>query len=118
MSAVSLKLRRSIALPQFLIKWVNPILKHILNFQKDILNLVYIARSYGLQEVADYWEQVIIMNDHQKRRFANNIIKTLTIKKSIENEMNRIRDFEVKTSFGTIFASFPFSPFERTWKKP
>lgn len=46
-------------------------------FQKDILNLVYIARSYGLQEVADYWEQVIIMNDHQKRRFANNIIKTL-----------------------------------------
>lgn len=46
-------------------------------FQKDILNLVYIAKSYGLNEVADYWEQVIIMNDHQKRRFANNIIKTL-----------------------------------------
>jgi UDPglucose 6-dehydrogenase len=46
-------------------------------FQKDILNLVYIARSYGLQEVADYWEQVIIMNDHQKRRFAKNIIKSL-----------------------------------------
>ncbi|GAA4903422.1 nucleotide sugar dehydrogenase [Mucilaginibacter defluvii] len=46
-------------------------------FQKDILNLVYIARSYGLKEVADYWEQVIIMNDHQKSRFANNIVKTL-----------------------------------------
>ncbi|MES2064289.1 MAG: UDP-glucose 6-dehydrogenase [Bacteroidota bacterium] len=46
-------------------------------FQKDILNLVYIARSYGLREVADYWEQVIIMNDHQKRRFANKIVKTL-----------------------------------------
>ncbi len=46
-------------------------------FQKDILNLVYIAKSYGLQEVADYWEQVIIMNDHQKRRFASNIVKTL-----------------------------------------
>ena len=46
-------------------------------FQKDILNLVYIAKSYGLNEVADYWEQVIIMNDHQKRRFAKNIIKTL-----------------------------------------
>ncbi len=46
-------------------------------FQKDILNLVYIAKSYGLHEVADYWEQVIIMNDHQKRRFATNIIKTL-----------------------------------------
>ena len=46
-------------------------------FQKDILNLVYIAKTYGLNEVADYWEQVIIMNDHQKHRFATNIIKTL-----------------------------------------
>jgi UDPglucose 6-dehydrogenase len=46
-------------------------------FQKDILNLVYIAKSYGLLEVADYWEQVIIMNDHQKRRFSNKIVQTL-----------------------------------------
>ena len=46
-------------------------------FQKDILNLVYIARTYGLDAVADYWEQVIIMNDHQKQRFADNIIQTL-----------------------------------------
>ena len=46
-------------------------------FQKDILNLVYIAKSYGLEEVASYWEQVILMNDHQKRRFAKNIISTL-----------------------------------------
>ncbi|MDO6759423.1 nucleotide sugar dehydrogenase [Tamlana sp. 2_MG-2023] len=46
-------------------------------FQKDILNLVYIARSYGLNEVADYWEQVIILNDHQKRRFSDHLIKTL-----------------------------------------
>ena len=46
-------------------------------FQKDILNLVYIAKSFGLNEVADYWEQVIIMNDHQKDRFAKNIITTL-----------------------------------------
>ena len=46
-------------------------------FQKDILNLVYISKSYGLNEVADYWEQVIIMNDYQKRRFATKIIQTL-----------------------------------------
>jgi UDPglucose 6-dehydrogenase len=46
-------------------------------FQKDILNLVYICRSLGLQEVADYWEQVIIMNDYQKKRFADKIISTL-----------------------------------------
>lgn len=46
-------------------------------FQKDILNLVYIAKTYGLNEVADYWEQVIIMNDHQKRRFSSTIVRTL-----------------------------------------
>jgi UDPglucose 6-dehydrogenase len=46
-------------------------------FQKDILNLVYISKSFGLHEVADYWEQVIIMNDHQKRRFSKNIVTTL-----------------------------------------
>ena len=46
-------------------------------FQKDILNLVYIAKSYGLNEVADYWEQVIIMNNHQKTRFARNIVQSL-----------------------------------------
>ena len=46
-------------------------------FQKDILNLVYIAKSYGLHAVADYWEQVVIMNDHQKNRFSRNIVQTL-----------------------------------------
>lgn len=46
-------------------------------FQKDILNLVYISRSYGLNEVADYWEQVIIMNDYQKKRFSKKIINNL-----------------------------------------
>jgi UDPglucose 6-dehydrogenase len=46
-------------------------------FQKDILNLVYIAKSLGLNEVADYWHQVIIMNNHQRDRFSKNLIKTL-----------------------------------------
>lgn len=46
-------------------------------FQKDLLNLVYIARSYNLKEVADYWEQVILLNDHQKSRFAEKIIQTM-----------------------------------------
>ncbi|BAO56755.1 nucleotide sugar dehydrogenase [Nonlabens marinus] len=46
-------------------------------FQKDILNLVYLCQTYGLNEVADYWHQVIKMNDYQKRRFAQKIISTL-----------------------------------------
>jgi len=43
-------------------------------FQKDILNLVYLCKYYGLDEVAEYWHQVIKINDYQKDRFANRII--------------------------------------------
>ena len=43
-------------------------------FQKDILNLVYLCRYYGLDEVAEYWHQVIKINDYQKVRFAQKII--------------------------------------------
>lgn len=46
-------------------------------FQKDILNLVYLCHHFNLPEVADYWEQVIRMNDYQKHRFAKQIIDTL-----------------------------------------
>ena len=46
-------------------------------FQKDILNLVYIAKSLGLNEVADYWHQVILINEHQRNRFAKIILKNL-----------------------------------------
>jgi UDPglucose 6-dehydrogenase len=42
-------------------------------FQKDILNLVYISRSIGLEKVANYWEQILIINSHQRDRFANKI---------------------------------------------
>ncbi len=45
-------------------------------FQKDILNLVYLCRHFGLPEVADYWESVVEMNDYQRRRFAQHIIST------------------------------------------
>ncbi|MGE4585745.1 MAG: UDP-glucose 6-dehydrogenase [Mangrovibacterium sp.] len=46
-------------------------------FQKDILNLVYLCHHFNLPEVADYWEQVVRMNDYQKHRFAKQIIDTL-----------------------------------------
>lgn len=46
-------------------------------FQKDILNLVYIAQSFGLNEVAAYWEQVILMNNYQKKRFARKIVSQM-----------------------------------------
>lgn len=46
-------------------------------FQKDILNLVYLCHHFGLPEVADYWEQVVKINDYQKKRFAKQIIDLL-----------------------------------------
>jgi len=46
-------------------------------FQKDILNLVYISKSLGLDKVADYWAQVIVMNDYQRERFVSKMIKAL-----------------------------------------
>lgn len=46
-------------------------------FQKDILNLVYICESFGLKEVSDYWHQVVLMNDYQKRRFSHKIVSRM-----------------------------------------
>lgn len=46
-------------------------------FQKDILNLVYLSESLGLSEVADYWHQVIKMNEYSKSRFARKVVSTL-----------------------------------------
>jgi UDPglucose 6-dehydrogenase len=46
-------------------------------FQKDILNLVYLCEHFGLPEVSAYWESVVKMNDWQKHRFANRIVRAL-----------------------------------------
>jgi UDPglucose 6-dehydrogenase len=54
-------------------------------FRKDILNLVYLCRHYGLNEVADYWEGVVTINQYQQERFLLNMMtamfNTLTDKK-------------------------------------
>lgn len=46
-------------------------------FKKDILNLAYMCEHFGLQEVADYWNSVIEMNDYQKKRFSANVLSHL-----------------------------------------
>ncbi len=46
-------------------------------FKKDILNLVYICNYYGLTEVANYWEQIIKINDWQQKRISTIIVKKL-----------------------------------------
>lgn len=46
-------------------------------FQKDVLNLVYLCEALNLPEVANYWQQIIEINNYQRRRFANRIIGSL-----------------------------------------
>ena len=46
-------------------------------FKKDIFNLVYLCRHYGLDEVADYWESVVKMNDYQVERFVLKMLKSM-----------------------------------------
>lgn len=46
-------------------------------FKKDVLNLVYLSRFYGLEEVANYWYQVILINDMQKRRFVQRMVQNM-----------------------------------------
>ncbi|KAF5706384.1 UDP-glucose 6-dehydrogenase [Fusarium globosum] len=46
-------------------------------FKKDVLNLVYLAETMGLPEVAEYWRQVVKMNEYARDRFSNRVIKCL-----------------------------------------
>ncbi|MDO4527327.1 MAG: nucleotide sugar dehydrogenase [bacterium] len=46
-------------------------------FKKDVLNLVYLCRSYGLNDAANYWEGVIVMNDAQQRRIVERTVKAM-----------------------------------------
>jgi len=46
-------------------------------FQKDILNLVYLCRHYGLEAVASYWEQVVSLNNWQQHRIARKVVQSL-----------------------------------------
>ncbi len=46
-------------------------------FRKDILNLVYLCETYGLLEVAEYWKQVIKINEYQERRFVARILREM-----------------------------------------
>ena len=46
-------------------------------FKKDILSLVYLAESLGLEEVAEYWQQVVAINEFQRARFVRRVINCL-----------------------------------------
>merc|ERR1712157_703358 len=69
-------------------------------FQKDILNLVYICEQFGLHEVAAYWQQVVDMNEYQKRTFTQRIIHTLF--NTVTNKKIAVFGFAFKKDTGDV----------------
>lgn len=67
-------------------------------FKKDILNLVYIAESYGLYKVAAYWEQVVKMNEYQEHRFVSMMIRALF--NTVANKRIALFGFAFKANTG------------------
>ena len=69
-------------------------------FKKDILNLVYIAESYGLKEVAEYWRMVVKINEYQQERFVANIIRAMF--NTVVDKKIAIFGFSFKANTGDI----------------
>jgi len=46
-------------------------------FKKDVLNLVYLCESAGLHTAAEYWMQVVKMNEHQQERIVSRLFKEM-----------------------------------------
>ncbi|XP_044490607.1 UDP-glucose 6-dehydrogenase 1-like [Mangifera indica] len=67
-------------------------------FQKDILNLIYICECNGLPEVANYWKQVVKVNDYQKCRFVNRIVSSMF--NTVSNKKIAILGFAFKKDTG------------------
>ncbi|KAF0921900.1 hypothetical protein E2562_020511 [Oryza meyeriana var. granulata] len=67
-------------------------------FQKDILNLVYICECNGLPEVANYWKQVIKINDYQKSRFVNRVVSSMF--NTVANKRIAVLGFAFKKDTG------------------
>merc|ERR1712232_877573 len=69
-------------------------------FQKDILNLVYICEQFGLTEVAQYWQQVVNMNDYQKQTFAQRIVEAMF--NTVTNKKICVFGFAFKKDTGDV----------------
>lgn len=69
-------------------------------FKKDILNLVYLCRSYGLAEVADYWEAVVSMNEWQKSRFTKTMLEQMF--NTVQNKHIAVLGFAFKKDTGDV----------------
>lgn len=66
--------------------------------QKDVLNLVYIAESLGLNQVASYWQGVIKINNWQRERYVRDIVHTLF--DTLQNKKIALFGFSYKADTG------------------
>jgi UDPglucose 6-dehydrogenase len=69
-------------------------------FKKDILNLVYLCRTYGLAEVADYWNSVVGINDWQMQRFSRTMLDSLF--NSVQGKRIALLGFAFKKDTGDV----------------
>lgn len=67
-------------------------------FKKDVLNLVYLCESFGLRDAAEYWNQVIKMNDSQQRRIVERLFSAMF--NTIANKKMAIFGFAFKADTG------------------
>lgn len=67
-------------------------------FKKDILNLVYLCESYGLKEPADYWRQVVTLNEYQETRFVKTMLHSMF--NTIANKRIAVLGFAFKADTG------------------
>jgi UDPglucose 6-dehydrogenase len=67
-------------------------------FKKDILNLVYLCETYGLKEPAEYWNQVVAMNEYQEARFVSTMLHNMF--NTIANKRIAILGFAFKADTG------------------
>jgi len=69
-------------------------------FKKDILGLVYLCEHYQLYEVAEYWRQIVTINEYQKMRFAKKIVESMF--GSVRNKRIALFGFAFKKNTGDI----------------
>jgi len=67
-------------------------------FKKDVLNLVYLCESFGLHTAAEYWAQVVKMNDHQQERIVSRLFKEMF--NTLANKKIAIFGFAFKADTG------------------
>ena len=65
-------------------------------FQKDILNLIYLCEFYNLEEVGNYWQEVLKINSWQKSRISKIIVEKLF--GNISNKRIAILGFSFKAN--------------------